>query len=148
MPYIQLSYPQPDFKIKTENDKQYIFDVIRKKYIVLTREEWVRQNFIAYLVKVLKYPVSLISVEKKITIGNMSKRYDVVVYDKNFSPFLLAECKQPGIPVNENTLMQLLNYQNVVHAKYWVITNGADTYCAYYSNGEVKWRDELPGIEK
>ena len=125
---IEIKFPPPDFKIKTEKEVDYIFDTIRKKWIVLTPEEWVRQNFIQSLVKVKKYPASLIALEKEIVLGEIKKRFDILVYNKEHQPWIMIECKATHIPLNEEVLNQILRYHISVASSYLVITNGNFTY--------------------
>lgn len=144
MSVIHLQYPEINLKYKIEGNTRYVFDSIRKKYLVLTPEEWVRQHLIAYLLLRLDYPVNLLSIEKQIMVGRKKKRYDLVVYDQHFQPCLLAECKQPDIPITEQTLFQLLQYHSTVAARFWLLTNGHDTYCAGVEQGKITWMDRLP----
>lgn len=104
-----------------------IFDSLRKKWLLLTPEEWVRQNFLSYLVKVQAYPATLIALEKQIKVGEMLKRFDILVYDTNHRPWMMVECKGPDIALRESTLEQLLRYHISTPAKYLVITNGKTT---------------------
>jgi hypothetical protein len=124
---IKIEYPSYQPKIKKENDKEFIFDAIRKQWIVLTPEEWVRQNFLEYLIKTRKYPASLIAIEKELLLGELKKRADIVVYDTNTKPWLMVECKEMNVPLNEKTLQQALRYHVSVVVRYIVITNGS--YC-------------------
>src|SRR5687768_15606872 len=103
---IPVAYPEPHFKIKTEVGKQSIFCLIRKRWMVLTPEEWVRQNFLAYLISVLKYPATLIAVEKEISLGELNKRFDILVYNGLHQPWMMIECKEPEVELNETVLQQ------------------------------------------
>ncbi len=141
---ITLNFPPPEFSVKEENGRQWIWDRIRKKYIALTREEWVRQNILSYLCKVKAYPERLISVEKEIRVNNLRKRYDIVVYNTNLQPWMLIECKEPEVPINDTVLRQLLQYYNTIQCPYWMLTNGVSHYCAAISEGKVTWLSELP----
>jgi hypothetical protein len=141
---IAIPFPKPEFKIKHEGSGQFIFDIIRKKYVLLTPEEWVRQNLINYLIKELLYPKGLISVEKEIKINNLRKRYDIVVYDYDHKPWMLIECKEPGVAVSDVTLQQLLRYHHVLQCPYWFLTNGASHFCAEVKNNTVKWLEAIP----
>ena len=94
---IKIEYPAYEPKIKKEADKESIFDEVRKQWVVLTPEEWVRQNFLQYLIQVKKYPASLIAVEKEILLGDIKKRFDIVVYDKNHQPLMIIECKEMSV---------------------------------------------------
>lgn len=124
---IKVDYPNPTFKIKTENQQEYIFDTNRKKWVLLTPEEWVRQNFLQYLIQTKKYPASLISVEKQISLGELKKRYDVVIY-KNDKPWMIVECKEMEVPISEKTILQILNYNQILDVAFLIITNGKETF--------------------
>lgn len=126
-PVISIDYPIPDFKICIIEDKQVIWDHIRKRYVKLTPEEWVRQNFLQYLIHHKRYPASLIAVEKEIKLGELKKRCDIVVY-KNSRPWMIIECKEPGTGINEKTLQQILGYNMTLQVSYLVLTNGDYTY--------------------
>jgi hypothetical protein len=125
---ITIEYPEPTFRIKEENDETFIFDAIRKQWLVLTDEEWVRQNFIQYLVLVKKYPASLIAIEKEIYLGELKKRFDILVYNNLHQPWMLIECKAPTIKMDMPVLEQVLRYGISVPADFLVITNGNTTY--------------------
>lgn len=122
-------YPQPNFRIK-KNDagREYIFDELRKKWIVLTPEEWVRQNFIQYLVQVKKYPSALIAVEKEIRLGELYKRFDILVYDKQHQPWMMIECKEMQAKLDEKVREQVLRYNISIPVTYLIITNGHSTH--------------------
>ncbi|RYZ16542.1 MAG: type I restriction enzyme HsdR N-terminal domain-containing protein [Sphingobacteriales bacterium] len=142
---IALNFGQYPFRFKQELNQRYIFDIIRKKYVVLTPEEWVRQHILHYLCNDLQYPKGLISVEKEIKINNLKKRYDIVVYDGEHKPWMLIECKEPQVQITDQTLQQLLRYQNILQCPYWLLTNGAQHFCASVdSTGLVRWLDALP----
>ena len=126
---IKIVYPEIKPTIKTENEKEIIFCIIRKRWFAITPEEWVRQNFLLYLIHVLKFPAALIAVEKKLQISEVTKRFDIVVY-KNAIPFLIVECKEMNVPLSANTLRQLLNYNSTIQAPFMVVTNG--NYCAAF----------------
>lgn len=128
---IKINYPDKKPPIKNQSGKESIFCFIRKRWVVLTPEEWVRQNFLLYLTETLHYPASLIAVEKQLMVADLKKRFDIVVYDKNAIPFMIIECKEMNVALAENTLQQVLRYNMKVQAKYVVVTNG--TYCAAFS---------------
>lgn len=130
---IKIVYPDIKPSVKKENEKDLIFCVIRKRWYNITPEEWVRQNFLLYLIYVLNYPASLIAVEKQLQISEVKKRFDIVVY-KNFLPYLIVECKEMNVPLTESTLRQVLNYNATIQAPYMVITNGS--YCAAFEKKE------------
>ena len=140
---LQIQFPEPDFKIKLVDGREQIFDTIRKRWVRLTNEEWVRQNFIQYLVRNKNYPASLISIEKEIVLHEVKKRYDIAVY-KNAIPWLLVECKEMNVPLTENVLHQLLRYNANMLAEYLVITNGKQTFGWKILNGNFVEIDVLP----
>lgn len=132
---IKIEYPGFQPKIKREKGKEQIFDPYRKKWIILTPEEWVRQNFLQYLVHVLCYPVSLIAIEKEIFLGEVKKRFDIVVYNLDTQPFMVVECKEMNVPLSANVLHQAMRYNTNMQAQFIVITNGS--YCfAFERMGE------------
>jgi hypothetical protein len=124
---IKIEYPVYNPVTRKHINKEQIFDPFRKKWVMLTPEEWVRQNFMQYLVKVLNYPASLIAIEKEILIGELKKRFDIVVYDQTTTPFMVVECKEMNAPLNENAFLQAIRYNTNMQARYIVITNGS--YC-------------------
>ncbi|MBK6379912.1 MAG: type I restriction enzyme HsdR N-terminal domain-containing protein [Chitinophagaceae bacterium] len=124
---IKIEYPPYQPKIKEENGRELIFDEFRKRWIVLTPEEWVRQNFLQYLTQTKKYPASLIAVEKEIKLGELKKRFDIVVYDKNSKPWMIVECKEMNVSLDKSVLDQILRYNISLDVPYLVITNGS--YC-------------------
>jgi hypothetical protein len=141
---IPVNYPAPSFNIKEENGETVIFDPIRRRWIVLTEEEWVRQNFVNYLIQVMKYPVTLIALEKEIYLGELKKRFDILVYNSNHKPWLLVECKSPEIKMETIVLEQILRYGISVPADFLVITNGNATYGWNKSPEGLKAINELP----
>jgi hypothetical protein len=142
---VKIDYPPYQPKIKTEATKEFIFDELRKKWIVLTPEEWVRQNFLQYLVQQKKYPASLIAVEKEIKLGELKKRFDIVVYDSKTKPWMVIECKEMNVPLNKAVLEQSLRYNITLQVKYIVITNGTHCFAFENDNGKLVDLDSLPG---
>jgi len=141
---IKVNYPEPVFRFKEENGKEMVFDFIRKQWLLLNEEEWVRQNFIQFLVQELKYPSELIAVEKEIQLGDLKKRFDILVYDRDHKPWMLIECKAGGIVLNENVLHQVLRYNISMPSNFLVITNGQFTYAWEKINGELKEIQQMP----
>lgn len=119
------------FSIKTKlvKSKEYLFDELRKKWILSTPEELVRQKFWKYLNIEKKYPMSLIAIEKKIEINGLSKRFDILIYDSQGNPNIIVECKSPKVKIDQSTLDQALTYQNKIEANFVILTNGEKTYC-------------------
>jgi hypothetical protein len=140
---IAVQYPEPQFRMKKENDKQYIFDAIRKSWLLLTEEEWVRQNFVNYLITTLHYPSTVIALEKEFSLNDLKKRFDILVYDGQHQPWMLVECKEPKVALNEDVLQQVLRYNISVPVKYIVITNG-NTTVGWKKEGELQLIPELP----
>jgi len=124
---ININYPKYNFRVKEEAGKEFIFDEIRKQWVRLTPEEWVRQNFIQYLIQQKHYPSSLIAVEKEIKIADIKKRCDIIVY-KNSMPFLMVECKEMNVILSEKTIQQILTYNQTLAVEILIITNGNTTY--------------------
>jgi hypothetical protein len=140
---IVLQYPSYPFKIKALHGKDQIFDHFRKAWVVLTPEEWVRQNLLQYIVQTLHYPSSLIAVEKEIKLGELSKRFDIVVY-KNEMPWMIIECKEAKVRLNEKTMEQILQYQQVLTAQYLFISNGHETMGAKIESGKLQALQNFP----
>jgi hypothetical protein len=124
---VTIQYPDPDFRIKKEGGREYIFDALRKKWLLLTPEEWVRQNFVQYLARIRKYPAALIALEKEIRVGELQKRFDVLVYSREHRPWMMIECKSGEVMLDEKVLEQVLRYNSAVPVSYIVITNGNST---------------------
>jgi hypothetical protein len=141
---IKVNYPEPVFRLKKENDKELIFDLIRKQWIVLTEEEWVRQNFIQFLVQEMKYPEALIAVEKEIQLGDLKKRFDILIYDKEHKPWMLVECKAGDVKLDEKVFDQVLRYHISVPADFLVITNGHFTHAWEKSGSGLNEISQLP----
>ena len=125
---LAINYPEQKFQIKKDAGKNIIFDPLRKRWLLLTPEEWVRQNFVQYLIQVKKYPASLIAQEKLIMLGELKKRFDVLVYDNNHRPWMMIECKAPSIKLDMSVLQQLLRYHISVPTGFLIITNGGFSY--------------------
>lgn len=141
---IQLAFPPHDFKIKESGNGRLIFDFVRRKYVVLTPEEWVRQNLLVYFTEVMHYPKALLSVEKELKVNNLKKRYDIVVYNSDHQPWMLIECKEPGTAITDVTLNQLLAYYQRIQCPYWMLSNGRQNFCAGVQAGKVDWLTALP----
>ena len=124
----KLNLPSYQFKLKSSENKQLIFDIIRKKYVVLTPEEWVRQNFIQYLIHKKNYPISLIASEKQLTINKLKKRFDILVFNSMGKPYIMVECKAPSIKISQDTFDQIARYNMAINATYLIVTNGLTHY--------------------
>ena len=144
---IKINYPKYQFRIKKENNIEMIFDAFRKRWMVLTPEEWVRQNLLQYLTETKKYPAKLFAIEKEISLGELKKRCDIVVYNRKALPWMIIECKEMNAQINSKTLEQVLRYHITLPAKFIVITNGS--YCFGFEkiDGQFFEINELPVFE-
>jgi|APTNR8051073442_1049403.scaffolds.fasta_scaffold45355_1 type I site-specific restriction endonuclease len=134
-----------NFKQKVVNDTHHIFDVVRGKFVVLTPEEWVRQHVIHYLIIEKKYPKPLLAVEKQILLNGLRKRCDVVAYNRDAKPFLLVECKAHDVPLNNDVLMQILQYNQKLNVPFLWVSNGTENFCFDTQQGGLMLT-ELPAF--
>ncbi|MBC3846574.1 type I restriction enzyme HsdR N-terminal domain-containing protein [Winogradskyella echinorum] len=123
-----LNFPKFEYRFKSTENKVSIFDVIRKKFIILQPEEWVRQHCVHYLINEKKYPKSLINVEKELTINGLKKRYDIVIFNTDGSIYLIVECKSHKITIDQTTFDQIARYNLTLNATYLMVTNGLNHY--------------------
>jgi hypothetical protein len=123
-----LNFPSYNFRFKNSENKVSIFDDIRKKFIILTPEEWVRQHIVQFLLQEKKYPKSYINVEKLIKVNDLNKRYDIVVFKPNSELFLLIECKSPDVKITQETFDQIARYNLKLNAQFLMVTNGLNHY--------------------
>ncbi len=121
---IKLNLPEYKFKLKVSENKTFIFDRIRKKYFVLTPEEWVRQNFTMFLINEKKYPVTLIALERQLIVNNLKKRFDILIFNPSGEPNILVECKAPSVKILQKTFDQIARYNLKLKANYLILTNG------------------------
>ena len=147
---IPLNLPKYHFKLKEEDNKVFIFDSIRKKYLQLTPEEWVRQNIIQFLIEEKNYPKSLFSIEKGIKVSNTSKRVDIAIFNKERQIEVLIECKAPEVKITQNAFDQIARYNLTLNAKYLVVTNGLNHFFAVIDNIKNKYifLKDLPSHQK
>lgn len=124
----KLHFPEGQFRFKSNENKTLIFDIIRKKFVVLTPEEWVRQHVVHFLISEKEYPASHINVEKQLTVHGTKKRYDVVVFDRNGNVHLIVECKAPSISVDQEVFDQIARYNLALNANLLMVTNGLEHY--------------------
>lgn len=141
-----LNFPTYSFRLKNSENKTHIFDVVRKKFVVLQPEEWVRQHCIQYLIQEKNYPISLINVEKVVLINGLKKRYDIAVFDSNGSLVLVVECKAPKVKISQTTFDQIARYNLTLKAHYLMVTNGLNHYfCTMnYNNESFEFLKTLP----
>ncbi|GHA57270.1 type I restriction enzyme HsdR N-terminal domain-containing protein [Pontibacter akesuensis] len=124
-----LNLPPFDYKVTKSGANYLIFDMLRRKNVILTPEEWVRQHLVHYLIYHLNYPKSLISIERGTSYNKLQKRTDVCVYDNQGEPYLLAECKAAYVPITQEVVKQVSTYNQTLQAPLVVITNGLAHYC-------------------
>lgn len=150
MSMIPLNLPEFNFQTKEDDGKTLIFDVIRKKYVVLTPEEWVRQNFIMYMIKVLEYPRALMKIESGLTYHRLKKRSDLIVHNRDGDPVVLVEFKSPEYNINQKTLEQISVYNQAIRASYLIVTNGLKHFCWHvdFTKKTFKFLNEIPSYEK
>ncbi len=142
----KLNFPEYSFRFKNSENKVLIFDEIRKKFVVLTPEEWVRQHVVKFLLEEKKYPKSYINVEKNIKINGLTKRYDIVIFNPDGSIFLLVECKAPEVSITQNVFDQIARYNLKLNAQYLMVTNGLNNYFCQmdFENEKYIFLKELP----
>ena len=128
-----LNLPTYSFSLKSEGNRSYIFDTIRRKYVVLTPEEWVRQHFLQYLVRDRGFPASLLAVEKEFSFNRMKKRTDILAYTRQGVPVLLVECKAPDVPVSAAVFDQIGLYNLSFKVPWLIVTNGMKHYCCQFN---------------
>jgi len=141
---IAVNFPEPAFRLKKENGIEFIFDGIRKQWLVLTDEEWIRQNFIQYLVQSLHYPAAFIAIEKEIMLGELKKRFDILIYDQQHKPWMMVECKGATIELDESVLQQVLRYNVSVPVSFLLITNGHYTLGWEKAGIDLKLIEQIP----
>lgn len=147
MPFSELNLPSFEFRIREEGQRKQIFDSLRKRFVALTPEEWVRQHFLRFLTEVKKYPASLISIERGVKIISGTKRTDILVYTRQGKPWMIVECKAPEVPVTEDALLQAARYNMALQASFLVLTNGMEHYCCSLQNRQIEFLDDLPLFE-
>lgn len=143
---LSLNLPPYEFKI-VNGPPEKIFDFIRKKYVALTPEEWVRQNFLKYLVSEKKYPQSLILIEKVLQVHRMKKRCDAVVYNNSGSPLMIIEFKKPEVSISQAVFDQIARYNIPLKVKYLVVSNGLQHYCCTidFEKNKFDFIPDIPG---
>lgn len=145
---IQINYPDPAPAVRKEEGKEQIFCRPRKKWVALTPEEWVRQHFINFLDRVLGYPLALMAVEKQLQSGEMTRRFDLVLFDRSGSALMIIECKEMNVPLTEEVLSQALRYNMVLQAPVLVITNGIHCMAVRFDGNSHELLHSIPPFEK
>lgn len=147
---IKLNLPEYQFNIRNIGKKSEIYDAFRKRFIVLTPEEWVRQNFLMFLVNEKHFPKSIISVEKGLKVNGMQKRFDIVVFDDNANPRLLVECKAPDVKITQDTFDQAARYNITLNVDYLIVTNGLNHFCCFvdHLSKSISFLTEIPDYQQ
>ena len=142
----KLNLPEYSFRIKTKEGKSFIFDSLRKKFVRLTPEEWVRQNFVQFLIVEKKYSVSLIVVEASVKVNNNPQRADLVVFDRFGNAALVAEFKAPEVKISQQTFDQIVRYNMQLKVKFLIVSNGLDHFCCQinYADNSYAFLAEIP----
>lgn len=142
----KLNFPDYAFRFKSSENRAAIFDEIRKKFILLTPEEWVRQHVVKFLLEQKNYPKSHINVEKIIKLNDLTKRYDVVVFQPDGKIVLLVECKAPEVAITQNTFDQIARYNLKMDAQYMMVTNGLNHYFCQmdYEQEQYRFLPDIP----
>ena len=139
-----LNLPPVEFRFSLEGQSKQIFDFVRKKFVSLTPEEWVRQHFLHFMINEKKYPASLMGVEMLVRVNELSQRADIVVYQNNGKPWLIVECKNTEITITQETFYQIARYNLKLQVPYMVITNGMEHYCLFFNGKDFEYLDDLP----
>ena len=144
----QLMLPKAALKIKLVEGTTQVFDIVRKKYFVLTPEEWVRQHFIHFLNIEKKYPLGLMRVEKIIKYNNLRTRADIVLYNTDGKPNMIVECKAPNVKITQDSFNQIAKYNFQLRSEFLVVTNGLQHFCCKmeYKRNEIKFVEDIPSF--
>ena len=144
---IKIEFPKEQTKTRQRAGANEIFDAIRKKWLVLTPEEWVRQNILQFLLLKKNYPASLIAIEREIRLGELKKRCDIVIYNRNSEPWMIIECKEMNVSLSQKTIEQILRYHITLHAKFLVISNGSYCFGFEKKEGQFMQINDFPEFE-
>ncbi len=146
----ELNLPKYGIKIANENGHQTIFDVLRRKYVALTPEEWVRQHFVHYLIDHKGYPQALMANEIQLAIGNKKLRCDSVLYDRLLKPRMIIEYKAPTVSITQKVFDQITIYNMLLHVDYLVVSNGIKHYCCRmdYENQKYLFLEDIPDYQE
>lgn len=143
----ELNLPLTQLRTKEENSKLRVFDIFRNKFVLLTPEEWVRQQLLHFLINNYDYPQNLIAVEKSIMVNKQLRRYDAVIYSKANEPIMIIECKAPTVKLTSSVFDQIISYNQCLDVEYLLITNGMNHYCIHYTSEMARvWNfmEEIP----
>ncbi len=143
---VDLNIPEQNIEIKSINSKNYIFDLLRKKHLILTPEEWVRQNLVSYFINDLNYPKGLIKTESSLKYNNLKKRSDILIYNNDMAHYMIVECKSYKMKLNKSHLNQSAMYNKIYRSRYLMVSNGMEhIVCEYdWENKTFKFRNSIP----
>lgn len=144
---LDLNLPPADLRIRKQEGKEYVFDPLRKQYVRLTPEEFVRQHFVLYLLSYKNYPAGRLANEVQISLGNTTKRCDTILYDDFLNPLLIIEYKAPTVAINQKTFDQIARYNMSLNVPWLIISNGMQHFCCKIEGGEVRFEAEIPNFE-
>jgi len=147
---LQLNLPQYSFRIKKQNEKLVIFDSQRKRYVALTPEEWVRQNFIRFLIEEKGYPAAYLAIEKQLNMNGMKKRCDAILYNEHVQPFLIIELKAPNVAISQATFDQVAVYNAKLKVDFFIISNGIEHFCCKVNTETARYEffPEIPDFNQ
>ncbi|MCK5766487.1 MAG: type I restriction enzyme HsdR N-terminal domain-containing protein [Bacteroidales bacterium] len=142
----ELNLPSYEFRLKKDDGQVRIFDEVRKKYVALTPEEWVRQHFIMYLINQKQVPAGLIILEKKLIMNKMSRRPDILIHNRQGEAVMIVECKAPEVNISQDTFDQVARYNSVLSVQYLVVTNGLQHFCCQmdYKGNTYRFLEDIP----
>mgnify|MGYP000313193662 CR=1 FL=1 len=145
----RLNLPPYEIKTRQQDGRQYILDVLRRKFIALTPEEWVRQHFVHYLIEHKGYPAALMANEMSLSIGNKKLRADSVLYNRHLQPRMIMEYKAPTIEITQKVFEQIAAYNLLLHVDYLVVSNGLQHYCCKidYEKRNYNFLQDIPSYE-
>lgn len=136
---LELNLPAFDINIKKSGNKLTVFDNLRRRFVALTPEEWVRQHFVNYLITEKKYPASLIANEIQINLNNQKKRCDSVIYNRAMQPLVIVEYKSPDIKITQEVFNQIANYNIALKVEYLIVSNGVNHFCCHMDYEQMKF---------
>lgn len=147
---IPLNLPSFNIKLQGTQEHPRVFDILRRRYVALTPEEWVRQNFIHYLIESLNYPATLLANEMRLQVGQKQLRADSVLFDTELKPRMIIEYKAPNIAITQKVFDQISTYNLMLHADYLIVSNGMRHYCCKmdYDNNRYMFMNHIPKYEE
>ncbi len=147
---MELNLPKYEFSLRKRSGSTEIFDALRKKYVVLTPEEWVRQHFIRYLIEKKGFPASLIAIEKGLTVNGKPRRFDAVAYNNHGEPLVLLEFKAASVKIAQKVFEQIATYNQILRVKYLIVSNGLTHYCCEidFTTRTIRFIKDIPHYDE